>query len=368
MKNGIRIARLFGIDIDLHPSWLIIFVLMTWSFAQNVFPARFVWSPGTYWLVAAVTSLTLFLSVLVHELAHSLIAKAQGIKVKSITLFLLGGVSSIEHDASSPGREALMSAAGPLTSLILGTAFWGLGTSLHSQAAASYVLRYLGELNAYLAIFNLLPGFPLDGGRVLRAVLWARWRDFDRATRGAARVGQVFGFVLIGGGLLLATGGGNVTSGIWFAFIGWILVQAAQASRAQATLRHDLAGLTVGDIMSAPRAMVPPNITLQAAAERYFAPLAASCLPVDGGEDGYDGLVCVGDVSRASPEQLANARVKDVMLPRSEVVTIEPEQAATEALQLMAAKQVNVLAVVKLGTLIGTVDRAALLHAIDKAR
>jgi Zn-dependent protease/CBS domain-containing protein len=368
MRNGIRIARLFGIDIDLHPSWFIILALIIWSLATRYFPAAYAWSNDTYWSAAVVCALALFLSVLVHELAHSLIAQAQGIEVKSITLFLLGGVSSIERDASSPGREALMAAAGPLTSLILGAALWALGWALTTHEVVSIVLLYVGIQNVVLAGFNLLPGFPLDGGRVLRAILWARWRDFDRATRGAARVGQVFGFVLIGGGLLLATGGGNVTSGIWFAFIGWILVQAAQASRAQATLRHDLAGLTVGDIMSAPRAMVPPNITLQAAAERYFAPLAASCLPVDGGEDGYDGLVCVGDVSRASPEQLANARVKDVMLPRSEVVTIEPEQAATEALQLMAAKQVNVLAVVKLGTLIGTVDRAALLHAIDKAR
>jgi Zn-dependent protease len=366
MSHGIRIARVFGIDIDVHPSWFIILGLIVWSLATNWFPAYYAWSHTMYWSVAVVAALTLFLSVLVHELAHSLIAQAQGIKVKSITLFLLGGVSSIEHDASSPGREALMAAAGPLTSLVIGVALWALGWKLRTHEVVSVTLLYVGGQNILLAAFNLLPGFPLDGGRVLRALLWARWRDFDRATRGAARVGRGMGFLLVGGGLFVALYYRSPFNGLWFAFIGWVLIQAARASSAQATLHHDLAGLTVGDVMSAPRALVPPNITLQAAAERYFTPLAASCLPVDDGEQGFDGLICVGDVGQASPEQLANDRVKDVMLPRSEVVTIEPEQAATEALQLMAAKQVNVLAVIKHGKLIGTVDRAAVLQAIER--
>jgi Zn-dependent protease/CBS domain-containing protein len=367
MGHGIRIARIFGIDIDLHPSWFIILILIVWSLATNVFPASYAWSTDTYWSVAVVAALMLFLSVLVHELAHSLIAQAQGIKVKSITLFLLGGVSSIEQDASSPGREALMAAAGPFTSLVIGAALWGLGVALHAHEVVSATLLYLGGLNILLAGFNLLPGFPLDGGRVLRAILWARWRDFDRATRGAARVGHVFGYLLIGAGFLLAAGYRDTFGGIWLAFIGWVLVQASQASGAQAKLRHDLAGLTVGDIMSAPAAMVPPNITLAAAADRYFVPFGARCLPVDGGNDEFDGLVCIGDLKRASPEQMEHDRIKDVMLPRSDVVTIEPERPATEAVQLMAKKQVNVLAVVKFGRLIGTVDRTAALRSIDRS-
>jgi Zn-dependent protease len=172
MDRGFRIIRVFGIDIRIHPSWFIILAVLVVSLATSVFPGVYHWSEPAYWLVAVASALLLFVSVLIHELAHSLVAQRQGIGVKSITLFLLGGVSSLQEEAKSPGKEAVMAGAGPLSSLVIGGICWGLGHTVHSPQTGRAVLLYLGGVNILLGIFNLLPGFPLDGGRVLRAALW----------------------------------------------------------------------------------------------------------------------------------------------------------------------------------------------------
>ena len=222
---SLRIARLFGIDVYVHVSWFVILLVVSVSLAVSVFPALYPWwsTPTTY-VVSAIAALLLFASVVVHELAHSVVAQSQGIRVRHITLFLLGGISALEEEPRSPGREAFMAAIGPLSSLaIAGVCLAAAALATLPEAVAAVVV-YLGWMNLLLAVFNLLPGFPLDGGRVLRALLWARMHDFVRATRWAARTGHVFGYVLIAGGIVMFFS--SPVAGLWTAFIGWVLTQA----------------------------------------------------------------------------------------------------------------------------------------------
>lgn len=361
MGGGIKIGRLFGIEIAIHPTWFIILAVITWSLATGVFRTAFAASEATYWIVAAIAALLLFASVLVHELAHSLVARAQGIPVKGITLFLLGGVSAIEKDASSPGREALMAGVGPLTSLVLGGLFVLGGFAIGSPATVHATFVYLGLVNIALAVFNILPGFPLDGGRVLRAVLWARSHDFERATRGASRAGHAFGYLMIAGGVVLAITG-HLVEGIWTGFIGWVLVQASQAAYQQVVTTRRLSGITVRRMMTEPRGWVPPFVTLDAAAHDYFLAQNARCLPVEGGLDEFDGVICLSDLQRRPRSEWNHDRVHDVMTPRDKVATVGPDEPAAQALQLMAERNINQVAVVAGEKLLGFVDRAAAIE------
>jgi Zn-dependent protease len=361
MIRGFRIARVFGIDIDIHPSWFIILGVLVWSLADSVFPSAYVWSRATYWIVAVISALLLFVSVIIHELAHSLIAKRQGIPVKSITLFVLGGVSSLEEESRSPGREALMAGAGPLSSLILGGVALAVGRTLSTPETARAILLYLGSVNVLLGAFNLLPGFPLDGGRVLRAALWKRSGDMLRATKGAARTGTVLGYLMIAVGLVMAFLG-SVLGGIWLAFVGWILTQASQAAYAQTSTEARLAGVRVRELIAPARALVPAGTTLQEAADDYFRGLHTRCLPVGKGDGSLVGVVCLADLRHADPDHWSDESVADVMTPRERVLTLGPEAGAVEALHLMAHRDINQVAVMDGDHLLGFVERGRLLH------
>lgn len=362
--GGIKIGRLFGIEIAIHPTWFIILIVVTWSLASSEFPRHYAWSTPTYWVVGAIAALLLFASVLVHELAHSLVARSQGLPVRSITLFLMGGVSTIEKEPSGPGREAVLAGIGPFSSLVLGGLFVAGALAFKTPQTLHATFAYLGYINVALAIFNILPGFPLDGGRVLRAVLWSRSHDFERATRGASRAGHVFGYLMIVAGALLAfTPQGTLFGGLWLAFIGWMLVQASQATYEQVRTEQRLQGVSVGRIMSEPRAWVPPFVTLDAAAHDYFLAHNARCLPVAGAGNDFEGVVCLSDLQRTPRSEWGHDRVNDVMTPRADVVVMDPEQPAVEALKLMSERNINQVAVVdKTGALLGFVDRAAALE------
>ena len=364
MTGGLRIGRLFGIDIRVHASWFFIFALFAITLANGFFPRSYPdWSGSTSWVVAIIATLLLFASVLAHELGHSLVARSQGIKVKSITLFLLGGVASIEKEAASPGREATMAGIGPLISLGIGAGSWILSLLLPGPDQVVAVLYYLGIANVSLAIFNLLPGFPLDGGRVLRALLWWRNHNFARATRQATRVGQIFGVVFIALGVLLIPAG-DTLSGIWMAFVGWVLIQAAGASAKQAVLQHDLANVTTARIMTRPAEWVSPYVTLQYAAEGHFTDFETRCLPVHPERDDqeFDGLVCGADLARMPRNEWDTDRVRDVMVPAEKVPTVSPDTPADEALLLLRGENaVDRLAVVDGdGHLVGFVDEASI--------
>ncbi|HEV2457374.1 MAG TPA: site-2 protease family protein, partial [Ktedonobacterales bacterium] len=237
MPGSFRIARIAGIDIDANVSWLVIVVLLTFSLAVSWFPVTVRGqSTLTYWVLGFIAALLLFVSVLLHELAHSLVARARGLPVKSITLFIFGGVSNLEREPQSPGVEFQMAIVGPLTSIVIGVVAFVAGRLIGSNAIlVAAVLGYLGFTNLLLGIFNLIPGFPLDGGRVLRSILWKVTGSLRRATRAAALVGQVIGYLLIFLGIFLFFGG-DFVNGLWFGFIGWFLLQAAQAANSQVML------------------------------------------------------------------------------------------------------------------------------------
>jgi Zn-dependent protease len=364
--GGIKLGRLFGIEITVQPSWFITIVVLTWSLATAVFPSTFVGSQAAYWVVGALASLLLFASVLVHELAHSLVARAQGIRVKGITLFLLGGVSSIEDDPSSPGREVLLAGVGPLSSLLLGGVLIVAGLALRAPASVHVLLIYLGVMNAILAVFNMLPGFPLDGGRVLRAVLWARWHDPLRATRGSAQVGRALGYVMAGGAVLLVATG-DLFGGLWIGFVGWMLIQASRAAIQAAAVERRLSGVPVTRLMTKPVAWVPPYVTLESAAHDYLLANNARCLPVQGGAPGeFDGVVCLSDLQRRASAAWGRDRVLDVMSRREDTLAMAPDRPAMEALRLMATRHVDRIAVLADGRLLGLVDRAAAFEYVQR--
>jgi Zn-dependent protease len=360
MIRGFRIARVFGIDIAIHPSWFIILAVLVWSLADSVFPSAYAWSRATYWIVAVVSALLLFVSVIIHELAHSLIAKRQGIPVKNITLFVLGGVSSLEEESHSPGREALMAGAGPLSSLVLGGIALAIGRALKTPETVRAILLYLGSVNILLGVFNLLPGFPLDGGRVLRAALWKRSGDMLRATKAAARTGTVLGYLLIAAGVAMAFFG-TLLGGIWLAFVGLILTRASEAAYQQTRAETLLAGVKVGELITPTRETVPPGTTLQEAADDYFRGLHPRCLPVGNRDGALAGVVCLSDLQHANPDRWSTEVVADVMTPRERVLALDPEAGAVEALHLMARRALDQIAVMEGGHLLGFAERSRLL-------
>ena len=250
MGHGWRIGRIAGIELRIHPSWLVIAFLITYSLAVAQFPRQFPgWNEGQYWIVAAATAVLFFGSVLAHELSHAMVARRFGMRVDGITLFIFGGATSLEGDSRTPREEALIALAGPATSIAIGLVFIALDLLVpHPQFGA--LIGWLGFINIALGAFNLIPAFPMDGGRVLRAVLW-RWRgDPLVATRNAAQVGRFLAYLLIAGGVYIALRPGGLFSGLWLALIGWFLSNAAEAPATQAGVESSLRGITVRDAMA----------------------------------------------------------------------------------------------------------------------
>lgn len=367
MNAGFKIGRLFGIEVRVRAGWFVIVGLLTLSLATAVLPTMFEAGQAVYWGLALAASLLLFASVLVHELAHSLVARAQGIEVRGITLFLLGGVSTIEEEPRSPWREALMAGIGPVTSLVLGGALLGVAALFPTPPELHALALYLGTLNLILAVFNMLPGFPLDGGRVLRAALWALWRDRARATSGAAATGRVLGFALIAGGGLFVLQGALLAA-LWTAFVGWLLVQSAGSAARLGAAEKRLQDVPAGRLATAPAAWVPPRITLHAAVRDYLTPSQAPCLPVAGAAEGeYEGAFCAADVREVDPQRWDDVRVAEVMRGRERVVEIDPARPAVDVLHVLAAGRAEVVAIVRDGRLLGLVDDQALARYLARA-
>ncbi len=300
MQPHIKIGRLAGIDIGLHYSWIIIAVLITFSLRAHFHDINPQWSPGTIWSAALFTSLLFFASIVVHELGHALVAKARRLPVQSITLFALGGVAHIERDAADAKTEFWMGIAGPLTSVAIGglctMSAWLLGWSgaMTPSSPPMAVLVWLGYINFMLAIFNMLPGFPLDGGRVLRAALWWITGDSDWSTRLASRAGQGMGLLFILFGVWQFFSGGSGVGGLWLALIGWFLLDAAGVSYANVDIVAGLRGLRVRDIMTDDCARVEGRATLQTFTDEHLLRTGRRCFVVE--EDGrIVGLVTPSD-------------------------------------------------------------------------
>ena len=357
----LTIARIWGIPISVHVSWLLVFALVASSLAAGYFPERQPgWGAATRWVLGALTSLAFFASVLVHELGHSRVALRYGIPIRGITLFVFGGVAQIGREPDSPGAEFRIAIAGPLTSLALAALFGGVGTVAGSMALVSVPALWLARINLFVALFNLLPGFPLDGGRVLRAAVWAWTGSFDRANRAAAAAGEVLALALIGVGTLRALGG-DVAGGIWMALIGWFLHSAVAAGRAQAALRDLLRGATVSQAMARDCPSVAPDLTLERLVHDEVLGAGRRCFVV--AEDGHlRGLLTLHEVKGVPREQWSRAKVEEVMQPAHALSVVGPEEALLGALQKMDDAKVAQLPVVADGHWLGMLDREHILH------
>lgn len=365
-RGSFTIGSIAGVRIGLHPSWLVIAFLITYSLAVGDLPARFRgWEPYLYWLVAAGVAVLFFASVLAHELSHALVARRYGIEVHDITLFVFGGAASLEGDAETPGQEALIAFAGPLSSLVIGGALIGLGY-VWPQEQFLAIIGWLAIINLSLGAFNLLPGFPMDGGRILRALIWRVRGDPDLATRSAARVGRLVGYLLIGVGAVIAFNG-VLLGGIWLALIGWFIATAAEATVQQTSLQRSLRGVHVRDVMEADPVSVSPNETVaELVNERLMRGEGRSFL-VRHDDGGLAGIVTLSDIRRVPREDWPAARVTDIMTRYGELATVGPDDELEPALNTLQAREVNQLPVVDEDgrTVLGLLTRAGILRLVD---
>ncbi len=356
---------MFGIPIGLHYSWFVVFLGVTWILAESTFPDRHEdWPQAKAWGAAIVTSVLFFSSVVAHELGHSLVAMRNGIRVKSITLFVFGGVAQISREAPTPLIEGLIAIAGPLVSAALGGAFLGLHLLVEdSSAFAGEVSLYLGQINLMLAVFNMLPGFPLDGGRVFRAIVWGVKGDYLASTRIAAGMGQAIGYLFVAGGVAMAVWTGEIANGLWFSFIGWFLASIAAQSRRQAVLREALKGVRVRDIMNGGAPMIPGSMDLRTLVDRYLSLTDRRCFLVGEG-DRWVGLVTVTDLRRVPQQRWSQTRVADVMVPLARVATVEAGDDALRAVELMDEREVSQVPVVEAGVVVGMLPRERIVQPI----
>ena len=344
MRYSIRLIRIAGIDIGIHYSWLFIFLLVSWSLAASYFPSFYEgWATATYWLAGITGALMLFVSVLLHELAHSFVAKSRGMSVSSITLFLFGGVSNLGEEPKKPSIEFFMSIVGPGSSLVLAVIFFGLLQLVgDDQSPLAAILSYLALINALLAAFNLLPGFPLDGGRVLRSIIWGTTGDLVKSTNIAATVGQFFGWGLIFFGVLQIFAGGFIF-GIWIAFIGWFLSNAASASRNEVALRQALGGVRVKDVIKTQQQTVSPDASLEELVDGILSRYQLRAVPVC--RQGKSlGIVSITDVKKVAREKWGETPVEKVMTRRP-LLSITLDDELTAALDIMGKNRVNQLLV-----------------------
>ena len=363
LTSGLRIARIRGIDIRAHWSWLLIVGLLAWSlstglFGETIFPR---WSTEQRWAAGLSATALFFVSVLLHELSHALVAQRYGMVVPSITLFVFGGVSNLAGEMQTAGQEFRVAIAGPLMSWLLAIVAGGLWL-LTTPAGVSAVFGYLAVTNAVLGVFNLLPGFPLDGGRVLRSLLWARSHDLLQATRVASRVGVLIAYGLIALGVIwvLAV---NLT-GLWYALVGLFLKSASEGSYAALLLESALKDVEASAVMRPAPAPVPVDLPLQRLIEEHVLSTADRAFLVERAGT-VVGLITATDLVRVPREQRATASVEDAMVPVDDVVTIAPRTGVIEALRLMQEHDIHQLPVIDDGSLVGMLTRVDVMRQIE---
>lgn len=374
MRQGFRIGRLLGIDLIVDWSWVFIFLLMTW----NVSIAFLQWHPAWGYAgsvgLAGTTSLLFFASVLAHELAHALVATSMGMKVTNIRLFLFGGVSNIESEPPSPRAELLMAIVGPLMSIGIGLNLVAIASRLVSidphdplesvarTGAFATLLLWLGPVNVMVGLFNLLPAFPLDGGRMLRALFWRMTRDLSKATLWASSIGQAIGWLFIVFGIATFFGArfawfdGGATGGLWLAFIGWFVTSAASRGYVNVRIQEALEGVTVEHLMRRGGLVAPPSVTVSALVDGWFLRSADHSFPVVDDER-LVGLVSAGDVRRAPRDTWASAIVAEIMTPIDRLVVVHPRDEVVAAMRKLAQIDVEQLPVVVDGRLVGILER-----------
>lgn len=368
MQPSVIIGRLAGIQIGLHYSWILIAVLLAGSFVGYFYETNPNWHPRVIWSAAFVITLLFFGSIVLHELAHAMVAKAFGVPVRTITLFALGGVANIEREAATPKAEFWMGIAGPIMSGAIGWAAaalasrWGQQTVSALMSPPVAVLVSLSSLNFMLAVFNMIPGFPLDGGRVLRAAVWWIAGDGDGATRFSARVGQgvALGLFAFGVWQFLAVDG---IGGVWLALLGWFLLDAATASHTHVEILAGLRGLRVGDVMSNECSRVPSDTSVERFADDYVLRTGERCYVVE--EQGtITGLITPSDLKQVDRSRWAETTVGALKRPLHQLRAVSPDTPVVQALETMGREDVNQLPVMSAGRIEGVLSRGHILQLL----
>ena len=381
LRGGLRLGSVYGVSIHVDWSLLIIFLLIVMNLGLGVFPAWHPeWGAALTWGVALAAAALFFASVLAHELSHAVVARSRGIPVSSITLFIFGGVAQLEDEPESPKDEFLMAAVGPLVSIAIGVlatfgAYALAGDALvridpndpqpgmHAVGPFATLLLWLGPINIVLGLFNLVPGFPLDGGRVARSIVWWATGDLVKATRWAAGAGRVFAWVLMGIGVVQLFTGAPV-QGMWMLLIGWFLNNAAQVSYAQVLVRRALDDVPVTRIMYTRLGTLSPDVSVETFVRDHLLSTDQKCWPVTSDSDDGQllGLVSMDDVRRVSQERWPLVTVGEIMTPADELDAVPPTADAEEAFRLLSRRDVEQVPVLEDGRVLGFVRRRDLVR------
>jgi Zn-dependent protease len=353
-RRGIPLGRVFGIELRIDASWLIIFALVSVSmvgYFSHRFPGR---APGLIWAAALGTGLVFFASLLLHEISHSLVARAKGLEVQGITLFMFGGISQLREEPRRPWDEFLIALVGPLASILVGLAFVALELMLPAGSLARGAAGWLGRINFVLAVFNLLPGFPLDGGRMVRAAAWGITQDFRRATRIASTLGSVIAFGLVGWGIALILWTGGLVEGLWFGLIGWFLLVASRQSVGQLELRENLRRLRVEQAIRTPCTRVPAHLRVDQFVDEFVFRRGGRCFFVTQDEI-VVGLVTLEDLRRVARDDWPGTSLRDVMVPLSRLKSVAPSDSLLVAFERMNEASVGELPVVEGDRILGVI-------------
>jgi Zn-dependent protease/CBS domain-containing protein len=362
MRGAIPLFRVSGVQVAVHPSWFIVFVLVAWSLAAGFLPDVLPQiEPVQAWILGIVGALLLFASVLLHELAHSLVAIRRGLPVSSITLFIFGGVSNLTAESKDPRTEFLIAIVGPLTSFVIAGVSWLIAISPIDDRIA-VLFGYLAVVNAVLGAFNLIPGFPLDGGRVLRSIIWRATGNVRRATEIAGAIGQAvgFGFIVLG---VVQFFRGDLLGGLWTGAIGWFLQGAAAASVQQLMVDQRLAGVRVRDAFAPDDTTVPPGLTVAELIDTFIlGAKKRAVLVTDNGR--LVGIVTMGDIVKVPPEERSKATMAEVMTPLDRLVTVAPSTTLREAAETLSTHEFDQLPVVEAGRPLGFLTRADVIREL----
>lgn len=356
MGGSLNLGKLFDIQVRLHYSWFIIFLLVTVSLVSPN------WSHWLSWVMGIATSLLFFASVLAHELAHSLVGRANDIPVRSITLFIFGGIAHMTREATKAGAELKMAAAGPACSLALGV-FFGIiwWFSRGAIPLVEEMVGWLAIINVALAAFNLIPGFPLDGGRVFRSLVWRFSGDYQRSTQIATRLGQGIAYAFILGGILIMFLLGEWLSGLWLVFIGWFLQGAASMSYRQAQWREALRDITVSQMMTSDYIAIPPNITVSQLVQEYVMPRGRHLFLVTKGER-LKGILTLQNIKSVPQSKWDTTQIEQIMVPAEKLKVASPDQDALSVVEQMDESEINQMPVASEGKVIGVVSRDSLMR------
>ena len=377
MKSGLRMGKILGININIDWSWLLIFALVSWSLASSFSLAHPDWTMLMQWGLALSAALLFFASILAHELAHAVVARAMDVPVRNITLFLFGGISNIQKEPKSPSAELAITIVGPLTSFILGGIFLALGvgsaainnvalmdavSALSQIGPVGTIFVWLGSVNILIAFFNLIPGFPLDGGRIVRSALWAATDDLNKSTRWASWLGQAVAWILILLGISMLFGvyipilGTGFLNGMWIIFIGWFLQNAAVQSYRKIVVQDILEDVPVRQMMYTDVPIVKAGQSVQTLIDNYIMKTDNRAFIVFEG-DRMVGLVTIDDIRKVDAESREQTIIKSIMTPSKNMIVIAPEEEASDAFQRLESEDIRQLPVVHGNNIVGLLRR-----------